>query len=464
MRQLLLFLGLSIFSSVVAASDLLPRVLTCGRVGEAGGLAPGDDLTRVTVSTTDFPRAICNDGTPAVFYVAPFQREEDRNKWVIFLQGGGGCRSGQPCAERWCSVDTNFGMDKMSTAGTRPSIRGEGIMSPSPRNHFATWNRVLVYYCSSDTWAGTNSTTLTATAPNGTANVSYLIHFKGHYIVEAVIDTLRRGSTRKRPVRPASTQPATLPPSLPDLDDATDVLFAGSSAGGGGVRNNMDRIAAKLRRSNPDVDFRAAIDATFGPQNETLDWTKTTMCAADPVACRYDTFFANEWNGSMKSVWGFVGDDSCLSWHARHEPGTEWRCIDDSHLIFHHLTTPFFLRQDLQDDLISGNFAEAGFGTRVDYGRLTHDELEDLVHLDTFAEEGSVRSAQPPLKTPGVFGPQCRHHESFARNEAFFDVRVRAEDNLRYSFNELVSNWWRGNGPTYAVRAFVGGGAASDCP
>jgi hypothetical protein len=62
-----------------------------------------------------------------------------------------------------------------------------------------------------------------------------------------VLDTLR-GAGKRRAVRP-SADGAGAP--WPDLDTTTHVIFAGSSAGGGGVRQNADRVGEKLRAANP---------------------------------------------------------------------------------------------------------------------------------------------------------------------------------------------------------------------
>ena len=43
------------------------------------------------VSLKADPLAQCNDGTPAVYYRRPLNREEDVRKLMIYLQGGGLC-------------------------------------------------------------------------------------------------------------------------------------------------------------------------------------------------------------------------------------------------------------------------------------------------------------------------------------------------------------------------------------
>ena len=431
----------------LAAAATINTVLPCGNVGTVGGLGAGIDLTRHTIDTAKFPNAVCNDGTPGVFYYAPATREEDRNKWLIFLQGGGGCRDGQTCAERWCHVNTNYGMDKMTTSLTKAMIRGNGFLDPRPQNRFGTWNRVLIFYCSSDSWSGTNTTTLQATS--GATTAEYLIHFRGSQIIDAALDTLRNASpvVKRRVARHAIEGDASSPP-WPDLDDATHVLFAGSSAGGLGAKSNVDRVGAKLRSTNPHlVDYRAIFDASYSPDAESRNYTQSTYCSNDPRGCSYATLYAAN-DDYTRATFGARRDDSCIAWHTANQPGTEWRCEDIGHVLLHHITTPFFIHQDLQDPQVGGEFVDANFGTMTDYAMLVEAELR------AFPVPEEPRGA-----TPGVHAPQCTDHESFTNDPAVFEVRV---DGLTYY--DTVWNWWSGAQPQQAIKHFTTPGKAPGCP
>ena len=81
--------------------------MPCAKLGEVEDVSPGTDLFRVDLDLSSFPAAVCNDGTPATMFVRRYAKKSDKNKWVIFLLGGGNCKTGQDCAERWCSFDTN---------------------------------------------------------------------------------------------------------------------------------------------------------------------------------------------------------------------------------------------------------------------------------------------------------------------------------------------------------------------
>lgn len=454
---------LIISSSLSGAT--LDKKLPCGRPGEAGGLGAGTDMNRISIDNRRYPDAVCNDSTPGTFYVSRFTREEDRNKWVIFLQGGGGCSSGQECAERWCSAGTNFGMDKMSSSLAKPAIRGNGIFERRETNRFSGWNHVLIYYCSSDNWAGNKFNTLSSSSASGGA-IEFDIHFRGAKIIEAVIDTLRApGDARVRGVRATASTAS----GLPDLDEATEVLFGGSSAGGGGIRNNADKVRTILRSNNVRCTgssgcalvYRAAVDASFGPDSQDVDFSRSAFCASDPKLCSYEGVFTARYASVVVGTWGAEFDDSCVAWHRTNAPGTEWRCADGEHLFANHLTSELFARQDLQDQLITGNFVEAGLGSALDFGRLQEADLREMPNLSTRAEEGPSAAGG---RSVAVFGPQCTDHESFTSTRAFYNVKV-TQGGVAYSFHDVLWNWWSGAFPQVVIRSFTGrAGAAPECP
>ena len=447
------FWSLCLLTVSAEAASPIGQTLSCGKEGIIGGLGAGSDMKRFTVDTKRFPNAVCNDGSPAIFYYGPYSAEADRNKWVIMLQGGGSCTNGQNCAERWCSVNTNYGMDKMTTTLSKPFIRGNGILDPGAQNRFGTWNRVLVYYCSSDLWSGTSTSTQHATS--GASGVDYVINFKGARILDAVIETLR-GPARGRAVAPTGT----LARALPDLDGATHILFSGSSAGGIGTISNADRVGARLKAANPALVFKALVDAGFPPLAETRDYSHTTSCLSNPQACTYANVQQFSYANLDQGLYGAVADESCLAWHAAHQAGTEWKCTDATHVIVNHLTTPFFVHQDEQDESIGGGFVEDGYGTAADFGRGVEQGLRDLATLNTTAEEGSVRNGGVPLATPGAYGPQCTDHESLKDDGAFFQVKIAG-----LSYHDVAWNWWSGAQPPVAIRTFTPpGGAVAGCP
>ena len=71
----------------------------------------GTVLSRVDVDTARYPDALCNDGTPGVFYVRRGTRRE-LEPMDPLSRGGRILQLGDACAKRWCSIDTALRRDE----------------------------------------------------------------------------------------------------------------------------------------------------------------------------------------------------------------------------------------------------------------------------------------------------------------------------------------------------------------
>ena len=455
-------------SPTMPPAPLIGDVLPPGVQGSAGNVMAGQVMFRVDIDPLEFPKTSCNDGTPSVFYVRTATESQFKNHWHISMQGGGGCRSGTDCANRWLSIGTNFGANKMSTSmNPANGISLGGIFHPDRSfNNFATWNHVFIYYCSSDGWRGTKSDVqLTATSNQGNS-VDYRIHFHGANILNATIQMLKR--THGQPVRYQDDRQQDH--DMPDLDNADFVLFSGTSAGSNGIKHHADRVRESLMNTNVNctsrsscaLDFRAWIDAGYDPDFDDHDYGPTVLCTQLSL-CSYQQLMEYQWQDIDMNTYGALGEKSCIDWHRKNEPGTEWKCADGIHLIENHITTPFFLRQDQQDQLKRGNYIDAGFGSAADFGQGIYEQMLELADLNILAEEGSVRSGGRPLTTPGTFSPKCLHHESIRTNQSFFNVRVN-EGGTLYSYHDVLWNWVSGINPQQVIRPFDGPGPAPGCP
>ena len=170
-------------------------------------------------------------------------------------------------------------------------------------------NHVFVRYCSSDSWAGTaGAIDVDAVHPITAAPVRFRIAFAGAAILDAVVATLRRDGAAP----PAYTLGGGST-TLPDLDDAVAVTFAGASAGGAGVAHQADRLRADLRAHNTacggaacPLQFLALIDSAFGPSSEHLDFSTSTLCA-DAGLCTHPEVYAASppgWpSAAARSTW-----------------------------------------------------------------------------------------------------------------------------------------------------------------
>ena len=438
--------------------------LDCG-AGPPQGPGNANELQRHELDAAAFPDAMCNDGSRAVFYYRPYVGEANRDKWLINLNGGGGCGGGQSCADRWCwcrstqgpngcpfaNATTNFSMANMNS-DTRASIEGDGIWlrgDPERDNPMGDWNQVRVVYCSSDAWEGTRrDVPLDAVHPKTGAPVSYSIHFLGKRIIDAVLTTLRQDG---RP--PLQWTVGANPRVLPDLDDAAEVVLSGDSGGGAGVIINLDRVAATLRATNSacagascPLVVRGLMDAIVGPEIARLDFSASTW--AELGAPTYELF--TEFQFMVPSAHhGAAHDESCLAWHAANgAPGSEHSCADISHVVRHHVTTPFFVRMALLDQLISGNYVDAGWAdpelgalTVPKFALILQRELSAFPDLATTAEEGE----HIPV-APGVFAPACMKHDTIHSSADVYQTTITA-DAVEWTLFDVFENWRAGIDP-----------------
>ena len=182
-------------------------------------------LIRLDADLVTSAGARCLDGSGGGFYWRAASSAQNATKLVVFLQGGGECRSATECAV-W-----DGGAGRGSAGWPKTKRLGEDELSDdaSVNPHFHDWNKLFVPYCSADMHSGTRLT------PSHALGGGY---FAGHNLINATLAQLRRS----------------LPALAPSL-----VLLSGSSAGGIGVLLHADYFAAAW----PAATVKAAPAAGF---------------------------------------------------------------------------------------------------------------------------------------------------------------------------------------------------------
>lgn len=148
----------------------------------------------------------CNDGSQAGFYL---RKSHTSKRWIIFLEGGWYCYDHQSCQNRWLR------QRHYMTSAQWPETRDVGgILSPNEDENPYWWNanHVFIPYCTSDSWSGSKATR------------DGMFNFMGASVVQQVVRDL----------------------VLLGLENSTDLLLAGSSAGGTGVMINLDPVQELL--------------------------------------------------------------------------------------------------------------------------------------------------------------------------------------------------------------------------
>jgi hypothetical protein len=301
-------------------------------------------MVRQEISVPAHPNAVCNDGSKPIIYYQSGSGA-DRNKWVIYLQGGGGCATDAACAAR---ARDNHELTSSVDVNLPASATPEGIISslPSVNPDFAAYNHVFLHYCSSDAYAGDTERKI------GPATWQ----FRGTEIVAAMLDQLS----------------APKDAAEPSLKDAAEVLVAGESAGAMGVANNLDRIADQLAAAK----VKGIADSGWVPYG-------IKPYAPGSFDIRPDSVAAFAYHNAQP-------DQSCAAAH----PDNPGACLNQ-HFAFPYITTPMFVFADQRDRALLAVVGVLSAPQNVpereyvyEYGRQVRDSLAATAPAYFIADSG----------------------------------------------------------------------------
>jgi O-palmitoleoyl-L-serine hydrolase len=363
------------------AAPLLPaqRRGARGRGGESAATGGAGAMVKREVKDAKSKQAVCNDGSPLAYYFGE-GKGDDRRKWIIFLQGGEGCATDAACTERWTAR-----RNLMTSVGLKNSDAGEGILSTDAKTNpdFARFTHVRVHYCSSDAYAGDAARTIGGRT----------FEFRGRRGIDGLLDDLMDKSQVG-----SST-----------LRDATEVLFTGSSAGGMGVQNNLDRVASRLSWAT----VKGVADSGWIPDVPKLNSGPGTIDVRPdaPEALAY---------------YRAQPDESCVAANG----AQAGKCLLGS-FVFKYITTPMFVYADQRDPSHLGSL-----GARPRSGADTQAYIQRYMQL--------VRESLQDV--PAAFGPILGAHMAL-QNERFQSAVIDG-----HSFAETLGNWYFGRpGPVKLI-------------
>jgi len=280
--------------------------------------------------------AVCADGSPAGYYLKR-GRGAGANRWIIHLRGGPGCASAAECAAQFATNP-----DSMSSLYWQPRIAVDGMFSivPSLNPDFYDANHVYLIHCSADRWTGMR------TASPATGG----FHFQGATIIAAVIEDLSNPALNERP----------------NLGDATEVLFTGSSAGGIGLLSLLDWLGTLV----PWAAVKGVVDAGWP-----VDIPPFSGPPGDPAAeIRNRSTFYNA-----------VMDASCL---AANLGAVEFCYFGPD--VYPHITTPVFIRAAQIDPQVL-----EGHGVSEPY-----DTPAKTAYVNQYAQTIAASLAKTGLRSP----------------------------------------------------------------
>lgn len=456
------------------------------------------DFTRVFL--TNNPAIRCADGTRPLIYVDKAVGTPS-NKWIFSMTGGGSCHAqdsdgddviddAQDCLNQYTDPQ-EYG--EMGTASEPPMKNFEGINRPDALRNpvFAGYNRVRVQKCSYDRYNGRVAYEaaggyFSETGPGGVV-VDFNLYQQGYLIMEEALAALQSGLTYTTwtvsnaggPRRVVEVQD-----SLPPLANAEKVLFVAHSGGAHGLFHNIDYLATSLAAIPGFAgDVRALFDANFiesieneaafatdaggmplnGDAYSTI-WTGNTT--GDGVPFVYDgaAYYAAGYLVEQYNSWQAAFDSSCLAAHAA--TGDDWKCRDRYHILFNHIATPFFYREDFTDP--GEEHTNHGLGHFVEWGawdayphcpvgfnpcpplftveehrtRLTQ-QFQTL--LDKSAAHSELATGVDPSLGAGNFPtfhawmPSCNSHNGAYQDEPFYDTTVSYK-----TFTHSMRTWLEG--------------------
>lgn len=486
------------------------------------------DYTRVFLND---PSLRCVDGTRPLLYVAPavctnlggcIQPGGGRaepgefmisNDWVISFTGGGSCHArdldgdgvfedGHQCTDVFLEDASG-----MSTAFD-PPVKNfpDGIMSRHPGGNpvFAAYNNIRVDKCSYDRYNGRSTHTNVAGTIAGNT-FDYTLFNHGQRIAEAAVRSLNKGLGYRTWINRHGVV-AKVRMRLPRLSDARHVLFVAHSGAAQGLRQNLDELA-KLVRTDRHVDVRALFDENFLPsiENEaafvvalggdayTDQWTGTSSASGESIEYDGEDFHRKGLIASQIDAWNTRLDHSCL---VAHSPSTRWKCRDRQHVLFNHISTPMFIREDFTDpnfehtDRPNGHpirwalrpgctypdhLVVSGCDPRFEAGTEHRDRLNRLAGtllMDSGSRseialgiDASLTPGQVP--TVNLWMPSCANHVGAYGEEGFNDTSIEENDVAISMHDALVSFLAapRFNTTTWQIDGTLGGRTmTSDCP
>ena len=336
----------------------------------------------------------------------------DPTKFLFWLEGGGSCADVASCQAR-CAKGS--GLASKCTARTRATIPAEAILSDNPKSPFASFTKVHVPYCTSDTHAGNRA----ASADTGG------FAFRGAEVIAATVDYLKAHM---------------------GLDDALQVMLTGSSGGGAGVNANCDRLARWL----PGASVKCVSDATwknhsFPPYAEPCPQETANLSAA--VAF---------WNASDAT------NRACAA--AVSAAGGDPLSCKIASTLWKHIEQPYFVASSqydahaLHDDCVDWTDQQGTEAYFAKYGAAAQLLNAELV---------AAKQASPDkYRHLGMFSPSCYKHEMLPVVEYLAEVKVPvvagAGVGQEKSYAELLTAWFFGNG-TEAASAGADTFGAGQC-
>ena len=330
--------------------------------------------------------ARCLDGSPPAYYRRVSSSLENATKFIVYFQGGGWCYTNEECLAR---SKTPIG-SSLSYAPSIAESKG-GIVDPDPdvNPNFHSWTQIWVPYCDGTSWSGNR------TDPVGVGNQT--IYYRGRANMRALVAALRRDQ---------------------GLDQATDIIMDGGSAGGLTVFLHADFFGSLLPSA---ASFAAIGDAGWFRPSVALDKEGYTKLVH-----------------AMVSNSEAISDEDCIR-----EEGLS-NCFF-APVVFPHLSTKMFVLEGMYDSWQLRHIL--GFPCATYGDKLSRCTLAQNASLESYGVHmrASIRLALTSTphhqRSAGAFVSQCIIHVQSVFNENH-DVWHGALTINGDTPHDVVSRWY----------------------
>lgn len=320
------------------------------------GVSSSNTMYKKTLSNKD---ALCNDGSRAVFFLGV----QKTSKWIIFLESGAYCLTKAQCLARFGNEYTKALMTSQYMPDT---IKGRDLLSTSRNENglFYDFSRVLIPYCSSDAFLGTETK---ASSFENNSSVEDFV-FSGKIIFQSVIfELLMQGLNRTR-----------------------EIVLIGSSAGAVGAYNQVQWLQDLLSSRDLDVSLSAIIDGGW------------FINFQESIASKIAKEFHNVGKPLSRACADFTYGYPC--------------CLSASCMItrgYYPSNVPTLFVFSMYDIYIIGDIVER-FSKRIDVAENGATDMITLVDLYGGAMNQSLVAIKPSSSNLSYFVPACFQHTFFS--------------------------------------------------
>jgi len=410
MRSTLLFSWL--VALPIAASKFLTNVR---RHNEASRRTDGLlDLYPLDDAEAQERGAVCLDGSAPGVYFEPADTNADptaATKWVIAFKGGGWCWNEADCAARARGAE---GSARESTLKNTMSLFGNGPLFGFAKSEFASYNHVVLWYCDGGAFAGDRADPVAVPDP-WDASKNITLYFRGARVLDFMFDSLKKSPF--------------------GLNDATEVLLTGGSAGAFSAYMHADKIAKMLPASV--TKFRVA------PINGWFAYVPGFFQQAQRNFLQEFFYFYH-----MQNLTG-AGPAAC---HAALPKAERIKCVFTDYS-YTYSKTPMFPMQALDMFVASSNTSSPDFALsnlncvmkQLDEKVCTTEDVGRLAtHLDNLQQvfKGSEKSQRPG---EGGFLTSCNGHRLY-ESPLFYKV-----GDAGVSMPEALAAWWNSDSKVSAA-------------